>query len=63
MAEFGPEVVRLFAKDPRSLRSRNQKLSRLFLLAVSAAKQQPNSRSDCNAEPCPQSCAGPSLFV
>jgi hypothetical protein len=37
MAEFAPEVVRLFAEDARSLWSGYHKLSRLFLLAVSAA--------------------------
>jgi hypothetical protein len=34
MTEFRPEVVRLFAEEVRSLHRCNQKLSRLFLLAV-----------------------------
>jgi hypothetical protein len=40
MAEFAPEVVRLFAGEVRSLRSCNHKLSLLFPFVASAADQQ-----------------------
>jgi hypothetical protein len=63
MAEFAPEVVRLFAEKVRWLRSCNKKLSRLFSAGCICSESAANSRNDCNAEPCPQSGAGPSLFV
>jgi hypothetical protein len=52
MAEFAPEVVRLFAEKVRSLCSCNRKLTQLFLFAASAADQQQNSLDGCSAVVC-----------